>query len=694
MRRFVEHLFNKEKREKAMTGNASGVKKTYCRICMVNCGLEVHVEEGRIARVKGDFEHPLTQGYTCPKGRASGEQYHQAGALTEPLMRKNGELVPVSWDEALDDIAGKLRAVIDEHGKHAIGIYFGSGLGIDAAGYGMEEALWAALDHGPKFSPLSIDGTAKVLMAGAMAKTYAINPKTDYDNVSMLIYVGTNPMVSHGHNTGMFNPAKWIRDAAARGDVWTIDPVATETAKFSTRHLAPHPSTDHAVLAWLLREIIEGGPLDPQQPVDGLDALRPALDGFTLDKAAAISGLPEQDLLDLLAAVRRHGPTVVETGTGVTMGAPANVTQWLAWSIMVLTGAMNRKGGTFLHPGFIWPFEQIELPLLESALTPGPKSRPDVRGVCGDWPCGVLPDEIDAGNIRALFNFGGSLMRSFPDTARLERSLKSLGLNVVTEINANETTALSTHVLPTKASFERPEFTRWDTLNWKLNMQYSPALMAPMGKRRSAWWVLSQIMRRADLPVANHVPVDDSDPGADDFMLAQIMPMGRCSFEDLKQQRYVEVPLEFPAQWVNRHFERIGGWKLAPAEIVAQWQAIRAADEAAIGKPRPLVFTARRQRRKLNAQLDFLNAPAELLIHPETAADHGVAHGQQVRVWNKAGEIVLPARVDPGMVRGAVSIPHGHVHANVNLLTSTADIDPLGGMALYSGVPVEIAGVT
>ena len=69
-------------------------------------------------------------------------------------------------------------------------------------------------------------------------------PKTDYHHADMLIYVGTNPMVSHAHNTGMYNPAVWIRAVAKRGEVWTIDPVFTETAKFSTRHIEFAPAAE------------------------------------------------------------------------------------------------------------------------------------------------------------------------------------------------------------------------------------------------------------------------------------------------------------------------------------------------------------------------------------------------------------------------------------------------------------------
>jgi anaerobic selenocysteine-containing dehydrogenase len=211
-----------------------------------------------------------------------------------------------------------------------------------------------------------------------------------------------------------------------------------------------------------------------------------------------------------------------------------------------------------------------------------------------------------------------------------------------------------------------------------------------MGERRSAWWVISQIMKRAGLAVPSHVPEDDREDGADDYMLSTLMPLARCSFDELKEKRYVEFPLEFPAPWVDAHIERIGGWLLAPEEILMQWKQMRAVDEAELGKPKPLCYSPRRQRKKLNAQLSFLGEPANVIMHPETAAAHGITDGQKVRVHNKRGEIVLTASIDPSMRKGVCSIAHGHLDANVNYLTSTEDIDPLGGMSLYSGVSIEI----
>ena len=671
-----------------MTSLPVEIKRTYCRICMTQCGLLAEVAGDQILKVRGDKEHPLTKGYTCPKGRVTGEVHHVEGAITRPMMRKGGDLVEVGWDEALDDIAATLRSTIDAYGPNAVGINFGSGLGLDSAGYAMEETFYRALGTPPKFSPLTIDGTVKTMLATAMAG-FPLNPKTDYDNVELLIYVGTNPVVSHAHNTGMFDPVTWIRSVAKRGEVWTIDPVRTQTARLSTRHIAGYPGKDYAILAWVAREIIDGGPCNPKQPINGLRELRAALVGYDRATAAEIAGVAEHELDDLLAAIRRAGRVAIETGTGVTMSAGANLTQWFAWLIMVLTGSMNAKGGAWFHPGFLKPFEDWELPVFP-AFTPGSNVRPDVKGIVGDWPCAVLPLEIEAGNIRALFNFGGSLLRTFPDTNALTAALPKLDLNVVTEIVHNELIPLCTHVLPTKDPVERAEFTRWDTLAWNVSVQYTPPLVEPVGERRSAWWVISQFMRRAGLRVPEWVPDDDREEGADEVMLAKLMKHPRCSFEELKEKRYVEFPLEFPAPWVDKHFERIGGWRLALPELLEQWYDMRDADETTLGEPKPLVLSPRRQVKKLNAQLSFLGEPADIFVHPDTAAAHGVSDGQRVRVHNQRGEIIVTARVDPGMCKGVCSIPHGHLHANVNNLTSTDDVDPLGGMALYSGVPIEI----
>ena len=119
---------------------------------------------------------------------------------------------------------------------------------MDAAGYRMAQVLHAALKTPARFSPLTIDGTAKSLVATLVGGFTGLIPRPDYEHVNLVIYIGINPMISHGHTVAMPNPAKTIRAAAARGEVWVIDPVHTETARFASRHIAPRPGTDYAIL--------------------------------------------------------------------------------------------------------------------------------------------------------------------------------------------------------------------------------------------------------------------------------------------------------------------------------------------------------------------------------------------------------------------------------------------------------------
>ena len=101
----------------------------------------------------------------------------------------------------------------------------------------------------------------------------------------------------------------------------------------------------------------------------------------------------------------------------------------------------------------------------------------------------------------------------------------------------------------------------------------------------------------------------------------------------------------------------------------------------------------RRQRRHLNAQFLFLGDAADVLVNPDDAAAAEIADGDTVRVWTSCGEITAPARIDPGMRKGVVSVPHGHAAANINLLTDSRVADPLTGMVLYGGFKVGLARV-
>ena len=654
--------------------------RSFCRICTSVCGILVDVDGEEVIRVHGDLDHPFSRGYTCPKGRALPLLHHHPDRLEHPRMRVDGRLQDTAWEVCLDDLGTRLKNIIDRHGPQSVAFYFST---MESAGFRMAEALHAAIGTPAKFSPLTIDGTAKPLVSDLVGGFMGLSGRTDLDNADFLMLVGVNPVVSHGHAISMPNPTGTVRDIARRGQVWVIDPRRTETARLATGHLAPRPSTDHAVLAYLVREILRDG-MKTDVPVQGIDELTAAVEPFTLEHTARLADVTQAELTRLCAAVRAAKCVAIETGTGVTMTAErGNVTQWLAWVLMILTGAMNRPGGTWFHPGFAYQLEAFGefLPItpIEGSFGPGPSSRPEAQAFINEWPCAVLPDEIAAGNIRALINVGGSLVTSFPETGRLIPALQQLEVFATTEIINNETTELATHVLPTKDPLERPDITIHDILSSRVSVQYSPAVVNPVGDRRSMWWVFAELGRRLGYELGS---LGDPNTSTDDDVLSVLLAGARAKYDEVVTKGWAEVPRELPAPWVEDHIGRMGGWRLAPPLLVDQL--------AALEPTAPLVMVPRRQRKKLNGQLDFLGEAPEIFIHPADGAAAGLVDGQRVTVRSARGELTGLAKIDDSIRRGAVSIPHGHHVANVNRLTNKDDIDVVTGMVRYSGIPVSL----
>lgn len=223
-----------------------------------------------------------------------------------------------------------------------------------------------------------------------------------------------------------------------------------------------------------------------------------------------------------------------------------------------------------------------------------------------------------------------------------------------------------------------------------MNAHYTPAIVQPVGERRAAWWVFAERIRRLGHEPPGQLSADDLAPRADDAVLSTLLPYARCTYDELASKRYVESAHEVQARWVDAHIERPSGWLLVPAALLEQLHELTTRHLASRARPLTLRLTPRRQRRHLNAQLLFLGSPFDVLLNPDDAATANIRDGDHVVVCSGAREIIGIARVDAGVRAGVVSVPHGHAKANVNLLTSIRQVNPLTGMARYSQ---EVAAV-
>jgi len=523
-----------------------------------------------------------------------------------------------------------------------------------------------------------VDAIAKTLVAELMAGSPTLIPHIDEKNGRLLMLIGVNPVVSHGHSTMFSNPVERIRAAKARGPVLVLDPRASETALLADHHLAVRPGTDYALLAHILREVtstIDASAVGER--ARGLQELQAAVAPFHREAAAALTGLDPRQLDGVVAAVSAAGRLAILTGTGSTMSVAANLTEWLAWALMIVTDSFDRPGGMWFNPGLFSRLDRLDV--LPAAATSGAGSptRPDIPRCGGEWPASLIPDEIEAGRLRALVVVGANLLASLPDALRVKRALQAIDALVVLDVQHTATTDVATHVFACADQVERPDILPLEMNANAIYQQYTDALVeAPTG-RPPMWRTLAKIAAGIGLDLLGGGAEPDSV--SEDAMLTRLAR--GFPLEQLRGHDDIYLKADSSFGWVQSRLP-LGQWDLAPEAFVRQLRTLPA--------PAPLVLIPRRPTRRMNTQHYRDGDRPEVLVHPDDAADAGIADGDIAEVVSAQGSLQLPARVTTAVVRGAVSIQHGWKDVNVNELIDRDDLDPLTGMPHLSGTAVSI----
>lgn len=670
-----------------------------CRLCAVGCGTIVELDGDQVVRVTGDPLDPWSAGYTCSKGRASGTFHHHPERFDVPLVRRDGALVPSSWDEVLDDVAARLTALVGEHGPDVVADYTGTGGPLDPSGYALADAFLRNLGSRQRYSALSIDCPAKFLVPQLMAGVQ-LQFQPDLVCTGLLLAIGVNTVVSHGHGVMVPNPLGHLRDVRARGGrVVVVDPRRTESAHHADLHVAPRPGTDAYVVAYLVREALRRGGdaafLAACADASSVTRLAEAVAPYDAEHTAGLAGLDPDELRALDQLVARSGRVAVETGTGVTMNRNANLTEWLVWALEAVTGSLDRPGGVTFNPGSLRRYED-HVPGGRGDLGPRPASRPDLPLlVNGEVPCAALADEIRAGRVRALIVRVGNPALAIAGQPELREALAQLEVLVVIDARPTETTALATHVLPMADHFERGDLLA-GYLQAQPFLRYAPAVVAPIRERRPQWRMFAELARRMGLPAYGSARRDAALAGrhVDDEAIAEsLMGHARRPWAEVRSTAHGVRDATVEPGWLvpGRLPHRLD---LAPTELVAQLRTTPAPVGYAGGG---LVLVNRRTAQQYNTLHRQLAgpgprrpAPPSLLMNPYDAADRRLATGDVATITRGTGSCRAVVEVTQDIRRGVVSLPHGFDDANVNLLTSTATVDPLSGMTVVSGLEVHV----
>ncbi|MFH1060231.1 MAG: molybdopterin-dependent oxidoreductase [Pseudomonadota bacterium] len=472
--------------------------KTGCVLCAQNCGLEVLVEANRIFKSRPDKANPRSQGYACRKGLNIAHHQHHAQRLTRPLRRNpTGGFDAISWDQALDEIAEKLRSVIDQHGPRALAYMGGGGQGCHLeAAFGVR--LLRALGSRYHYNALGQELTGHFWAGGRLLGRQYLGAIPDEARTELLLAWGWNGWMSH-----QVPQARRVLERISRDperQLVVVDPRRSETARRADLHLAPRPGSDALLLKAMLAMILAEGWQDQaylDAHASGLDAIRGWFAGFDVAAALEVCGLAAEPVTRLCRWLTTKRWSM-HPDLGVYMSRHSTATSHLYYLLMALCGSIGRPGGNVI-PGYL-------MPLGAHSDERDPKTWRTVAtgfpAIMGVYPPNVMPEEILSDHpqrLRAVICSQSNPLRSYADTSAYERAFGALDLLVTCELALTETAALSHYVLPCKSAYES-----WDTtfFTWtwpEIFMQLRRPVLEPVGEPLEASEIFTRLAQRLGL---------------------------------------------------------------------------------------------------------------------------------------------------------------------------------------------------
>ena len=696
-----------------------------CPLCEAGCGLEISVRDQAVVRIRGDMNDVFSKGYICPKGSTLKQLHEDPDLLRQPLVKRDGKHVEVSWDEAWEAVEQGFSRVIATHGRESIGTYLGNPGAHNLAAMTFNRVLLGAIGSRQRFSASSVDQVPKQVSAGFMFGTAVSVPVPDLDRTDYLLMLGANPYASNGSlATAPDWPGRLEAIRARGGKIIVVDPRRSRTAESADEWLAIRPGTDALLLAAMVTAVFDSGraalPVHLVDHVNGLDDVRSALAHFTPERVATVVGIDAATIRRVAIELCDAERAAVYGRIGTTTVAFGTTASWLVDVLNAVTGNLDIIGGAmFPLPVAASPTTRGEKGVGKGFKTGRGKTR--VRGfpeALGEYPAALMAEEIrtpGAGQIRAMVVVGGNPVLSTPNSDQLADAFSSLDFMVSVDIYLNETSRHADVVLPPPSHLYRSHYDL-ALLNFALRSvaNYSePVFELPPGVP-DEWEILAKLAGIAqglgvgvdpatvdditirsliestvrddtcviagrnpdDIYEALSGPANGSLRGPDrilDLML-RIGPFGDgfgANPEGVSVAMLKRHPhgVDFGAM-VPRIPEALrtpsGKVELAPPELMADLPRLRASLDA---DPEAMLLVGRRHLRSNNSWMHNIRvlvkgkARCTLQIHPDDAARLGVIDGSPVRVSSRVGSVVAPAEVTDTIRPRVVSLPHGWGHS-------------------------------
>lgn len=714
-----------------------------CPICQAVCALRITLDDDkRVTSVRGDEKDPFSRGYICPKGASLGRIDEDPDRLRVPMIRDGDQWREASWDEAFQAVEQGLGRVVQAHGKDAVAVYFGNPTYHTMAGFLYRMPLIQSLGTTNVYSSGTIDHMPKHVAAGHMYGDPFALAVPDIDRSDFMLIIGANPMESHGSLWAAPDMPGRLRALRERGGkVVVVDPRRTRTAAFADEHLAVRPGTDAVLLLAIVRTLLAEDLTSVEVDVNGLDELRAVAEEFTPERAEQVCGVPAGDITRLARELAAAPTAAVYSRMGASTVEFGTLAQWLVEVVNVLTGNLDRPGGTmFAKPGVLEVYRTGQ-PFQTGQFQSRVRGLPEVLG---ELPAATLADEIQtpgAGQVRALVSIASNQVLSTPNGPRMEDALQDLDFMVCVDPYLNETTRHANVILPPPRIMQMPHYDFLLSIVTVRNYaRFSPPILPLEPDQLSEADILATLTLIA-AGAGAATPPAACDEMIIDQMCEGATQMPGSPFEgaqaadvrtavqlegDSGPELILDLMLKFGPHGLslaklkeNPHGIDLGPLEprlkellctpsgrveLAPPAIVSDVDRLR----TRLAEPAPeVVLIGRRQLRSSNSWLH--NVPSllggsnrcTLQVHPADVSRYGL--GERAVVRSAKGELVVEVEPTDSIRPGVVSLPHGWGHAgtrqrvaaehpgvNKNVLTDELTVDVPSGNAVFNGVPVTV----
>jgi len=422
----------------------------------------LEVEQGVVLAAAPQRDHPVSRGTLCIKGWNGHQIIHHPDRLTQPLLRINNRLKPVSWNKALSYAAERIAGVQKAHGRDALGV-IGSLKTTNEASYLLGKLARSVLQTPHLDAPLRFDHAPSLRVlreqSGFANATAAL---ADIEKAGVILVIGADAKAQNARAGSL------LLQAAKRGvPVIQIDPRQQEHSRFFRLHLRLRPGTDLALINALSHILLAEGWQAPG--VTGLAKLRDdGLDRFTPGYAESVCGVGQDELRTAAELIGKASSLLILFGSGITQQANGTANVRALWNLALLTGSIGREGGGLLPLLTSNNSQGAADSGLMSEWGPGQRDLREAearRAIESAWGCSLpsqkgltLQEMLDqaGGRIRGLYVVGENLAWSAPESAKTLAAFDKLDFLLVQELFLTETAARADLVLPA-ASFAEQE---------------------------------------------------------------------------------------------------------------------------------------------------------------------------------------------------------------------------------------------